>query len=303
MPARFRSQLTYANVMATIAVFIALGGTSYAALKVTGKNVPKDALTGADIKNLTGKDVTNESLTGADIKNLTSGDIVNGSLLAEDFGLGQIPKGDTGPAGPAGPEGPEGPQGPAGPGFAGAAAGGALAGTYPNPSLADGAVTSANVLDDNQVGGGLSATDLAANSVGQSEIATDGVAALEIQDNSIDSGEIVDFQLTNQDVGVLFAEVSAAGTLDNSSGGVTTTKIGAVGTGTYEVDFARNITACTAVATIGEAGAGVVHGRGQRRRPRRQRRGRVRRHEHQRRRGRRSPVPPGGGLLKLSGNA
>lgn len=254
MLARFRSQLTYANVMATIAVFIALGGTSYAALKVTGKNVPKDALTGADIKNLTGKDVTNESLTGADIKNLTSGDILNGSLLAEDFGLGQLPKGDTGPAGP---EGPEGPQGPAGPGFAGAAAGGALAGTYPNPSLADGAVSSAKVLDDNQVGGGLGPSDLATNAVAQAEIATDGVAATEIQNDSIDAGEIVDFGLTNQDIGVLFAEVSATAVLDNHSGGVTVTRVGAVGAGQYEVDFGRNIAQCTSVATIGLSGAGA----------------------------------------------
>src|SRR3954468_8932423 len=231
MPDRFRSQLTYANVMATIAVFVALGGTSYAALRVTGKNVPKNALTGADIKNLTGKDVTNESLTGADIKNLTSGDILNGSLLAEDFGLGQLPKGDTGAAGPKGPQGPQGP------GFEGEAAGGALAGTYPNPSLADGAVTSAKVLDDNQAGGGLGPSDLATNAVAQAEIATDGVAATEIQNDSIDAGEIVDFGLTNQDVGVLFAEVSATAVLDNHSGGVTVTRVGAVGAGQYEVDF------------------------------------------------------------------
>ena len=116
------------------------------------------------------------------------------------------------------------------------------------------------MLDDTQAGGGLGAADLAGNSVGQSEIATDGVAALEIQDNSIDSGEIVDFQLTNQDVGVLFAEVSAAAGLDNSSGGVTATRVGAVGAGTYEVDFGRNITACTAVATIGPAGGGSSTG-------------------------------------------
>ena len=32
-------RLTYSNVMATIAVFIALGGSSYAAVKITGKNV------------------------------------------------------------------------------------------------------------------------------------------------------------------------------------------------------------------------------------------------------------------------
>jgi hypothetical protein len=53
-------RLSYANVMSTIAVFVALGGTSYAALKVTGKNV-KDG-------SLTGKDVKNRSLGARDIK-------------------------------------------------------------------------------------------------------------------------------------------------------------------------------------------------------------------------------------------
>jgi hypothetical protein len=46
-----RSKLSYANVMATIAVFIALGGSSYAAIIITGKNVKNGSLTGADIKD------------------------------------------------------------------------------------------------------------------------------------------------------------------------------------------------------------------------------------------------------------
>ena len=99
MLVKLRSRLTYANAMATIAVFIALGGSSYATLRVTSKNVPKDALTGADIKNITGKDVRNNSLTGADVKNLTSADVANGRLLAEDFAPGQLPQGRTGPSG------------------------------------------------------------------------------------------------------------------------------------------------------------------------------------------------------------
>ena len=37
---RMREHLTYANVMATIAVFIALGGTSYAAITITGRSPP-----------------------------------------------------------------------------------------------------------------------------------------------------------------------------------------------------------------------------------------------------------------------
>jgi hypothetical protein len=107
----FRTRLTYANVMATIAVFIALGGSSYAALKVTSRNVPKDALTGADIKNLTGKDVRNNSLTGADVKNLGSGDVTDSSLLARDFAPGQLPSGPRGDKGDQGPPGEQGPPG------------------------------------------------------------------------------------------------------------------------------------------------------------------------------------------------
>lgn len=41
------ARLIYANVVATLALFLALGGSSYAALTITGKNVPKDALAGA----------------------------------------------------------------------------------------------------------------------------------------------------------------------------------------------------------------------------------------------------------------
>ena len=48
-----RQRLTYANVMATLAVFIALGGSSYAALKVTGTNVKNGSLTYRDLKRNT----------------------------------------------------------------------------------------------------------------------------------------------------------------------------------------------------------------------------------------------------------
>jgi hypothetical protein len=101
--------------MATVAVFVALGGSSYAALQVTSKNVPRDALTGADIKNLTGGDVRNNSLTGAAVTNLGGADIANGQLLAEDLAQGQLPKGEPGAAGATGAQGPAGDIGPRGP--------------------------------------------------------------------------------------------------------------------------------------------------------------------------------------------
>jgi len=102
---RLHARPTYADVMATVAVFIALGGSSYAALRITGKNVPNNALTGADITNLTGKDVRNNSLTGADVKSLTGADVANGRLLAEDFAPGQLPRGPKGERGEQGPPG------------------------------------------------------------------------------------------------------------------------------------------------------------------------------------------------------
>ncbi len=69
-----RPKLTYANVMATIAVFIALGGASYAALKlpknsVGAKQLKKNAVTAAKIKKeaITAAKVKKGTLTGAQI--------------------------------------------------------------------------------------------------------------------------------------------------------------------------------------------------------------------------------------------
>lgn len=107
---RLRARMTYANVIATLALFIALGGSSYAALMITGRNVKDGTLTGADIKN----------------NSVTSADIRDGSLLARDFRAGQLtsatslqpsggPAGPQGPAGPAGAKGDQGPKGDPGP--------------------------------------------------------------------------------------------------------------------------------------------------------------------------------------------
>jgi hypothetical protein len=70
-----------AIVIAMIALFAALAGTSYAAL-------------------------ARNSVTTVQVKDR--------SLLAKDFKSGQLPRGATGAPGPAGPAGPAGPTGPAG---------------------------------------------------------------------------------------------------------------------------------------------------------------------------------------------
>jgi hypothetical protein len=45
-----RDRLTYANVTATLALFIALGGSSYAALKISGRQIKAHTITGKNIK-------------------------------------------------------------------------------------------------------------------------------------------------------------------------------------------------------------------------------------------------------------
>src|SRR6478609_4651775 len=88
MLARLASYVRHHH-LALIALFIALGGTGYAAIKL-----PKNSVGGAQIK------------AGA----VGSSEVKDRSLLAKDFRAGQLPKGDAGPQGPAGPPGPKGDQ-------------------------------------------------------------------------------------------------------------------------------------------------------------------------------------------------
>jgi hypothetical protein len=78
-----RAHLTYANVMATIAVFIALGGAAYAANTVGSDDVIDDSLQSVDLKN--------NDVGSADLKNnaaVQGQDVRNGTLEDEDVGEG-----------------------------------------------------------------------------------------------------------------------------------------------------------------------------------------------------------------------
>jgi hypothetical protein len=71
-------------VIGCLALLLALGGTSVAAIQA----LPRNSVTSVQVKDF--------------------------SLLAKDFKRGQIPRGPAGSPGPAGPAGPQGPAGPAG---------------------------------------------------------------------------------------------------------------------------------------------------------------------------------------------
>jgi hypothetical protein len=93
-----RRRLTYANTMATIAVLIALGGTSYAAAKLTGRDVKDGSLTGADVRS----------------SSLQSRHIADRSLRAVDFRRGVLRRGREGEQGEDGFDGFDGEPGPPG---------------------------------------------------------------------------------------------------------------------------------------------------------------------------------------------
>lgn len=82
-----------ALVVACLALTVALGGTSYAAVAL-----PKNSVGPAQLKK--------DAVTAPKIKAKT--------LLARHFKPGQIPPGPAGPAGAAGAQGPAGPAGPTG---------------------------------------------------------------------------------------------------------------------------------------------------------------------------------------------
>lgn len=79
-----RSRLSFANVTAVIALFVALGGASYAATQL-----PKNSVGARQLKK----------------NSVNSSKVRDGSLEAGDFKAGSLPAGERGPPGQPGPPG------------------------------------------------------------------------------------------------------------------------------------------------------------------------------------------------------
>ena len=99
---RIRQRLTYANIVASLALFIAMGGGAYAA------TLPGNSVGTPQLKN--------NAVTSSKIKAgaVTSSKVKDHSLLGRDFAAGQLPTGATGPQGAMGSQGANGEPGPKG---------------------------------------------------------------------------------------------------------------------------------------------------------------------------------------------
>lgn len=92
-----------AMTVALLALFVALGGTSYAVSVLPANSV---GTTQIRDNSVTRAKLAHESITSVLVK--------DGSLTTADFAAGQLPAGPAGPTGPAGPAGPQGPRGETG---------------------------------------------------------------------------------------------------------------------------------------------------------------------------------------------
>ncbi len=180
-------RLTYANVMATIAVFCAIGGGTFAfaALKknsVGTKQIAKNAVKEAEIAK-----------NAVTAKKIAAGAVTDAKLGAISVGADELQDGSIGTA-----------------------------------KLADGAVTT-NKIADNAVNGA------------------------KVNESTL--GEVPSAAVAGRAGNVLSAVVNAGGSVATATQSGTTSVRNSLGN--YSVSFGRDLTGCSAAATLGNSGPAV----------------------------------------------
>ena len=93
---KLRQHLTYANVTATLALFIALGGSSYAALRVSSREIADNSIRSRDVHNhtLTRHDLARNTLDGSVIRESRLGRVPRAALADNADRLGGLTAAD-----------------------------------------------------------------------------------------------------------------------------------------------------------------------------------------------------------------
>jgi hypothetical protein len=94
------------TVLGLLALFVALGGVSYAAVTINGKNIKNNSIPGKKLKN--------GAVTNAMVKEYSLGANRLTSAARASLRGAQGPEGPAGPQGAHGAQGPQGPEGPPG---------------------------------------------------------------------------------------------------------------------------------------------------------------------------------------------
>jgi hypothetical protein len=91
MLAKLRGRLTYANVVATLALFLALGGVSYGALSIGSRSIVNNSVRTQDLRNndIRSRDIRNRTIIGRDVLTNT----ITG-LQVREPSLGKVPDAD-----------------------------------------------------------------------------------------------------------------------------------------------------------------------------------------------------------------
>jgi hypothetical protein len=133
---KLRARISSAHVIAMIALFVALSGSSYAAVTIRASQIRNNSIPGTKIKSnsipaskiknnsITGRKLQNNTITRGKLRNDVFGTTGGGNVDGEDGASGSTgARGPQGPSGPRGLTGATGPQGQAGPAGATGAAG------------------------------------------------------------------------------------------------------------------------------------------------------------------------------------
>lgn len=85
----FRRHLSYSNVTATAALFVALGGTSYALIRVDSGDVVNNSLRSSDLRNnsVSSRDIRDRTVLARDVRRNSLG-----GRVVKESALGRVPR-------------------------------------------------------------------------------------------------------------------------------------------------------------------------------------------------------------------